>query len=463
MRKKIVNSRRSRGKPETVAAVAPVHNSMSGSDIFGMGFGSATLSPSSQPYQLGFATQYNPVTLNRVLLSHAYMTFGIIQTFIDQPVEDAFRGGVDIECEELDEEDIALLQDVLVELKDYDNIKEALKWAKLFGGAGLIINTDQDPTSELDSDLITEDSPLSFIAADRWELTLNYISEERIPTPYNYYGQPIHKSRVIKLIGKEAPSFIRKRLQGWGMSELERVIRDVNSYIKNQDVIYALLDEAKVDIWQLQNLNTKMASAQAQAQITQRLQLANQMKNYSNAIIMDKEDLYDQKQISFSGLAEMQNQNRLNVAASVRMPMTKLFGMSATGFNAGEDDLENYNSIVESEVRAKAREPLHMVIKLRCQQLFGFVPEHFDVKFKPLRVLSDEQVENVKNARLQRASTLYSQGILTGEEYCDQLKKDEVLLMDTEVGKGVHEPEPPQSPSADIDVPQKVVPVKKGE
>ena len=266
------------------------------------GYAGGTLSASSYPFQLGSANQYNPLTLNRMVLSYAYMTFGIIQTFIDQPVEDAFRGGIEIECDELDEEDIQLLQDVLIECKDYDAIKSAMKWAKLYGGAGLIINTDQDPMKELDVDAIGEDTPLSFLDADRWELTLSYMLEDRVPCPYNYYGQAIHRTRVLKVNGKDAPSFIRRRLQGWGMSELERVIRDVNGYIKNQDVIYELLDEAKQDVWLLENLNTKLATSNGNKQIQDRLQLANTMKNYSNAIIMDKNDTYEQKQIAFSGL-----------------------------------------------------------------------------------------------------------------------------------------------------------------
>lgn len=425
--------------------------------VFSPGFGYGTLSPSSYPFQLGTASQYNPITLNRILLSYSYMTFGIIQTFIDQPVHDALRGGVEIESDELSEEDIKLLQDVLVELKDYEAIRTTMSWAKLFGGAGLIINTDQDPTQELDTDLITEDSPLSFIDADRWELTLNYYLEEKIPCPYNYYGQPIHRSRVLKINGKDAPSFIRRRLQGWGMSELERTMRGMNAYTKNGDVIYDLLEEAKQDIWMVENLNTKLATTNGQAQIQARLELANRMKNYSNAIIMDSNDKYDQKQLSFGGLGEMQAQNRIAVAGDVRMPMSRLFGTSASsGFDNGESDLEVYDALIESEVRAKVRMPMITVIKLRCKQLFGFIPEHLEVKFKPLRTLSAEQEENVKDKKFNRHMALLATGMLTGQECAIANRKAGVIDFDTEVEKGLREPEPPQAPMS-VTVPKDMV------
>ena len=49
---------------------------------------------------------YYPVTLNYLFLMYAYKTHGILQTAIDMPVLDAFRGGLDISSKELDSEDI---------------------------------------------------------------------------------------------------------------------------------------------------------------------------------------------------------------------------------------------------------------------------------------------------------------------------------------------------------------------
>ena len=37
----------------------------------------------------------------------------------------------------------------------------------------------------------------------------------------------------------------------------------------------------------------------------------NEMKNFNNALVLDKNDEYDQKQITFSGLAEVMKENRI--------------------------------------------------------------------------------------------------------------------------------------------------------
>jgi len=55
----------------------------------------------SLPFTLAESSSYTPLTLNRILLSYSFMSIGLIQTVIKQPVEDAFRGGIEIISDEL--------------------------------------------------------------------------------------------------------------------------------------------------------------------------------------------------------------------------------------------------------------------------------------------------------------------------------------------------------------------------
>ena len=430
----------------------PINGLLSG--IFdNLGQGVYGSNPLSLPFNMSMDNSYTPLTLNRILLSYTYLTHGLVQTVIGQPVDDAFRGGLDIHCDELDAEDINELQRHLDVMGDLKAVKATLKWARLFGGAGLIVNTDQDPAEELNTDNIDEETPLSFIDADRWELMLGTVNTLSANSPFSYYGAKIHQSRVIKVMGREAPSFIRARLQGWGMSVLECMIRPLNSYLKNEDVIYELLSEAKIDVWKIQGYNASILKQAAQTKLGQRLLLTNQMKSFNSAITMDKEDDFIQRQISLSGLDTILHQNRIGAAGAAHMPINKLFGQSAQGFGSGEDDIENYNAMVESEVRTPAKELLREVLSIRCKQIFGIIPESLEFDFKPLRMLGAVAEEEIKNAKAQRASTIYSQGVYTPQEYAQTLKQDNIITIQTEVEDGA-DPVPPES-SAKIDVPQK--------
>lgn len=414
-------------------------------------FGQQTI---AQPWTFAEGVQYTPMTLNRVALSYGYMGYGLVQTLIDIPVEDAFRGGVDIKCDELDEDDLAILYRFMNENGDWEAIQEALKWARLFGGSGLVIETEDENTrEELKPESLTPESVLRFIAADRWELILtgttileisrvgfNHGSnaERANEVPYLYYTMPLNRSRVIRICGKKAPSYIRTRLQGWGMSELERCMRDITSFIKFQNVIFELIDEAKIDIFKIQEFNSALASAEGTALVQKRIALNSLLKNYKNATVMDAQDDFVQKQLAWSGLADIYSELRQNLSAAIGIPEAKLFGQSSSGFSSGQDTIENYNAIVESGVRATSKPVIKQVVDLRCQQLFGFVPD-YEIGFKPLRVLSEPEEELMKTSKQNRTLALGDRGLYTGKEVLDALDKDGLINIESEVQQGLRE------------------------
>ena len=367
-------------------------------------------------------TRWNLISNYRTVLSEAYAEYGIVQTLVEQPVADAFSKGFDISTEQLDSSQKKKLETYLEKYQVIQTIQQAIIWARLYGGGGIVIMTEQNPSLPLDVSAINEDTPLEFVAADMWEL---YKDNYKVWNPWNsdddkkysYYGINLHKSRVFPIKGKEPPSFIRPRLRGWGMSELERVVRSINSYLKNQDLIFELLDEAKIDVYQLNGFNTAMLTAKGTKGAEERVRISNSLKNYLNALILDTNDKYEQKQLSFNGLSDILTQIRQGVAADLKMPMTKLFGVSAAGFNSGEDDIENYNAMIESEIRSKVKYIVVSVLELCCQKLFGFIPDDLTISFKSLRILSAEQEENMKNSQYNRLIQTYANGLLSAGDF----------------------------------------------
>lgn len=434
-------------RPQTDAATEVVENSAPApamqnglSDALGFGSGIGGF-PQNQGSP--FSEQLSNVTTSfrnlrwylvsnfRQFLSEAYVELGLVQTIVDVPVDDGLRGGVELKSKQLDEAQIA---ELLLSLDRDDDINiagQAAKWNRLFGGAGILILTDQDPEEELDLDAINADTPLEFRAVDMWELFWDKQNSEGYDpaiqsedfTYYNYYGEQVHKSRVMRLKGLTAPSFIRPRLRGWGFSVVETLIRSINQYLKATDLSFEVLDEFKIDVYKVKNLVNTLLSPNGDQKIKQRVALANYQKNYQNALVMDSEDDWDHKQLSFAGLADTMKEIRMEVASAMRMPLTKLFGISAAGFNSGEDDIEVYNAMVESQVRNKLKYVILRICEIKCQKLFGFVPEDLSLSFKPLRVLSAEQEENVKTQKFARVAGAKAAGEISTQEYRDACNK----------------------------------------
>lgn len=385
------------------------------------GFGGA---PLSQTDSIHYNNKYYLISADRMALTYLYVNNGIVQAFIDQPVEDAFRDGFNIISDILDEDDIKEIQSYIESNGILANYVQARKWARLYGGGGLIINCGQKADAELKINVINENTPLEFYDADLWELsdystrTNNQFDKPTLDIPYNYYGVRLHRSKVLRIMGKKAPSFVRPKLRGWGMSDIESIIRSLNQNQKIQNLIFQLLDEAKIDVYKLKGYNDALAmpNGSGVAKINTAVQASNQIKNFMSALLIDAEDDYQQKQITLTGIAEIFKEIRIQLAADLRRPMTKLFGISSSGFNAGDDDLENYNSMVEGSERTPAKQDLIEIVNIVSQKLFGGFADDIRIEYEPLRMLTHEQEENVKNQKQNRMLNLYDRQLMTSEE-----------------------------------------------
>ena len=406
------------------------------------------------------STKHTLITLNWQELTYAYVNFGLVQRFIDQPILDALRGGINIISQELGDK----TKEIDLYMKDkgiYDAFVDACKWKRLYGGGGLIINTSGKPDQPLNIDDIPQGAELEIYDADLWELNYAFNvedinafrgGEETGEVKYNYYGVPLNDQRVIRLSGKRAPALVRRQLRGWGMSELERLLMSINQYMKNQQCIFEGLDEFKLDVYKFNGFNEALATAK-EDQVAKKVSEVNYNKNFQNAVVLDKEDEYITKQITFSGLAEMVKEVRIGVACDLNMPITKLFGISSAGFNSGDDDIENYNAMIESEIRQPLRTPLLKVIKIICKILFGFIPEDLDFEYKPLRILSGEQEEKVKSRKLERILNALARGVIDAKTTCQIINNANVLdIQIPEIDK-LHTTEINELDEADKDIP----------
>ncbi len=421
-----------------------------------------SMQPRMQPYTLAGASNFAQITLDRLMLTEAYTSQQYFAILIDLVPDEAHNGKITFKCkgDELSDDDLELLQKEMYRARlgirggttnimesqiqgvrpqlitdsgpSYiECIKFARKMTRLYGGGALIINTDQDYRIPFDISKLRKDSPLDFMPCDRWEVSLmstNLYGFDH--TPFNYYGVPVDRTRVVTFKGKEAPALVRQRLQGWGLSELEACIGAVNAMIKFENVMFELLDQAKIDVYRLDGFSGVLGTATGVQQAHQRVHLANALKNYARAIIMDKNDEYEQKKFQFAGLAEIWNELRRNLAAQMKIPMNKLFGESAGGFGSGDDSQQNFISILQQE--RTVQEPCVMfVAEVLCQSLFGYVPKTLYCEWPELRSLDGVQEEQVLTARQDRAIERFQMGLTDAQETMQSLFKDKVFTMKT--------------------------------
>ena len=417
--------------------------------IFGGAFQQTNISKLGELFSNNIAY---PITQNYTYLIYSYKTHGLIQTAIDMPVQDALAGGLDFQSKtgDLSEDDIEEQNDFIEENGILqDGVLEGAIWARLFGGGGWVVMTGADPATPM-----TDKEKFHYFKlypCARWELgaSTKLESEGQVITQqspfeqsatanqecYQFYGQRVHRSRVITMMGKSAPWMLRWMLQGWGMSEEERMVEDFNAYLRMRNVIYDLMNEAKVDVFKVDGMAALLVTSEGNAQVQQRVNTVQQIKNFNNALLLDKLDEYDQKQITFTGLAEMLVQLRIGLSSCLRIPQTKLFGQSAAGFSSGEDDIENYNAMVEREVRQKLRPAIRRIYNLVHRYLWQDKYK-YQFHFKPLRVMSAKDEEEIRDRKFQRVTQMYDRALMNSQEVGEACEKDKLISVDTDAAAG---------------------------
>lgn len=400
--------------------------------------------PLTNPATLYYNSSPVLLTLNWVPLTYAYKSNGFIQTAINQIVDDAFRNqGMIIDSETLDSEELEALRQAVYDY-DIEEIKDAIRWGELYGGGVLLANTDQNFEVPLIEKQL-KGKRLQFMASDRWQCIANGISPQLAKTftltdnlrEQTTGGITIDASRVGIFSGVKAPYLLRSMLQGWGLSIFEAIIPPLTQYLKAMGVTLELLDEAKIDVIKISGLIDLLASKEGQRLVQERLKIAVENKNYKSAIGMDTQDDYQQKQINFSGLPEMIVQIQYLVCAALKRPYSKIFGKGSSGFSSGEDDLENYNTIVDSEIRTPATPMIKWAVGLRCLQLFGRIPPDLKINWKPLRVMSEKDEAEIKSKKLADMLQLVDRQIMTKQQCAIKLTEDNIVNFSEEEIVGI--------------------------
>lgn len=393
---------------------------------------------------------YNNISLEmlsqqQILLTYLYKTFGILANIVDIPVDDAYkRGGFDLEADSIDEDELHKLEKHISRMQDIKQIKNARKWARLYGGAAIIVLDGRDLSKPLNKDRL-KNNGFELLAVDRWQLIY---SEPNINIPggswtltnygtgQNIASKNIHNSRVIVVKGKEAPYQIMQRVNGWGISVYEQIFQDMSSFFKARNVIFELLDESKIDVLKLATLQEAISSSTGEAALQRMVDMVARNKNYKSQITLSTNDEYEQKQIRFSGMSEILKEIRIMIAGASKMPVNKIWGEGVTGFGSGEDSLENYNSQIENEIRTDDTPVIEDVLRLRCYELFGREVEDLEMIWKNLRTLNAIDEQNINDHKLGNALQLFDRQLLSPQEVMEYLKKQQIFIHDTKALNG---------------------------
>jgi phage-related protein (TIGR01555 family) len=359
--------------------------------------------------------------LDRTQLDAAYRGDWIARKIIDVPPFDETREWRDWQAEK---PQIEALEKEEARVGLPFKVARARKRARLYGGSVLYMGVDQgQPEQPLNIEAVRKGALKYVHALSRHEITAGEI--DRDPQS-EFYGEPleytlstrggevvkIHPSRVVRFIGAEIPDE-NLAPDGWGDSALQAVNDAVQHAGLAAGGIASLLTEAKVDIIRVPDFMASLGAKDYRDRIIERFSLANTAKSMVNAVLLDKEEEWAQKQVSFAQMPEILNTYLQIASGAADIPATRLLGQTPGGLQStGESDVRNYYDRVSADQKLTLGPALSRLDEVLIRSALGNRPPDVHYIWAPLWQVSETEKADIADKKAKAIKSIHDTGLV---------------------------------------------------
>lgn len=360
------------------------------------------------------ATSYgfNPITRERHKLEMIYRGTWIGGVAVDAVAEDMTRAGIDIDST-MEPDDSARIISAFEKMQIWQELGDAIRWSRLYGGAGAVVLIDgQDTATPLRLDTVSKGQFKGLYTVDRYMVTpsMNDIVTDPGPSygkPATYKivtvgtpldGKTVHHSRFIRFEGPRLPFYQRIAEMGWGMSIVERLYDRLVAFDSATQGAAQLVFKAHLRTMKKKGLtNILGAGGKALEALARDIEAIRRFQTSEGMTVVDAEDDIQYATYTFSGLSDMIIQFGQQISGALQIPLVRLFGQSPVGMNAtGDSDLRTYYDGVKSQQEAKLRGPMTTVLELTSRSELGApLPPGSNFDFVSLWQMSEKEKGDV--------------------------------------------------------------------
>jgi phage-related protein (TIGR01555 family) len=360
--------------------------------------------------------------LDKMQLDAAYRGDWIARKIVDVPAFDETREWRDWQAEK---PQIELLEQEEARLAVQPKVAKARKLARLYGGSALYFGTIGNPAEPLTIDRVGKGGLVYLHVFTRHEMIAGELEQDPLsplfgePKKYSLAGATqmvdIHPSRVVRFIGADLPDRALN-YDGWGDSVLQAVNDAVMHAGSAAGAIAALLQEAKVDVIKVPQFMESLGTAEYRARIIERYSLANLGKSITNSLMIDAEEEWSQKTVSFTNLPEVLNTYLQIASGAADIPATRLLGQTPGGLQStGESDVRNYYDRISAGQNLDLRPALARLDEVLIRSALGSRPPAVHYKWAPLWQMTETESAEVALKKAQATKIYADAGLMPDE------------------------------------------------
>ncbi|SPY33226.1 phage-associated protein, HI1409 family [Pasteurella canis] len=365
------------------------------------------------------------LTDDKVQLDTLWKQNWIVQKICSKKARDMTRKWRDIFSNDLEAEHLEKIESIERKIKLKETLEKACVWASLYGGVAILVLTEKSTTSPLKTGqnieklIILEQSKVQ----PKSERNENVFDDNF--GKYNIYtvnGRiDVHHSRLLFINAVERP-LEEQHNQFWGLSDIEQVYEVLKRYDALSTNTGDLVQESKVDVFKMDGLTNKLAAG-FESDIAKAMTSIQLIKSSTNTLLIDKENEYEQKELTFAGLRDLLIEFRNAVAGAAEMPVTILFGQSVSGLASGDEDIQNYHESIHGLQESRLRPVFEKLDPIISTMAVGFYPQDWWFEFVSLNEVKQEQKVNMLNTFSAATNILMQNGVLTEMQVANELKE----------------------------------------
>lgn len=399
--------------------------------------------------------------LDRAQLAAIYRCDGIGRKIVDLVPQEGTREWIDVEGDPSGE-----LAYALDEIHAKQRCRDLWRWARLYGGAVMVMGIDDGGTFEMPLNEASIRRVVFLRVYDRHQVS--WTDQDLDPDPESEsYGEPqiytvqpysggapyrVHRSRLIVMQGAAIPERDRIRNNGWGDSVLLPVYEALRNMGTGYNAAANILGDFVQTVLSVTNLSDLIASGREDL-IRKRLHLIDLSRSVLNTILLDAEEQYSKQASSVAGLGDVLDRLGALISGITGIPQTKLFGRSPAGLNAtGESDVRNWYDEVKDEQEDKLLPVLNrlkdLIVASREGPWRGREPaEGLTICFRPLWQMTQEQ-EAAYRLNVAQADKIYLEtGVLDPSEVALSRFGGDTYSAETQIDVASRQMEAPLSSS----------------
>ncbi len=366
-------------------------------------------------------------------LAAMYESDGLTTRIVDIVAEDMVRAGWTINGDE--DGDLAKkCKDLHLSQK----LTQALKWVRLFGGSLIVLDIQDGLPWDQPYDwkkgraapvralkvysaarVIVAQSDYSSDTASTWFEEVERFTIKRL------YGPTfqVHASRCIVLKGRPIPD--TNELAGydldhryWGSSVLQSIQDATKNFGSFISAIGHLGQEMTIGKYTISNLEDLVAMNDWKS-IRNRMRIIDESKSSIRAVLLGPTEKYERDSLTFTGIPDVLDRLMCVVSAySDGIPVSRLFGKSASGLNAnGDGDARDYYDMVGSKQTSYLEAPLLQLLQCINSGEGGIVDvDELGVTFRPIWTPSQSELVTMRKTVAETDKLYLDMSVLEAEQ-----------------------------------------------